>query len=177
MHAVSAIGTGNAVPVFQGHIGRRTVVRPQDICDEREEVTETAFTQSTGNGLFSIPLAEPFILQVRVDGLFRTGCRVRFQRDDSITVTALGIGHRFQFTEIQTDIKGTEINSLQADRFCPNGDKVVPQVEFDRFKFFEERLQFVVQQGKRGERPLIQLTGQSLRLTGKDWDQLFDFLG
>jgi len=133
------------MPFGQRVVSRAVVVRPQDLADQYEELSQTTFIEGLRNGEFPLPFAETFRLDMWVSDVVIAGRGIRLKRNDLIGLELP------EMPELQPDLKRSEVHSLQYDPFCLDGDLFLIPVQFDLLELVEQELQFVIEETKIGD--------------------------
>jgi hypothetical protein len=121
----------------QGYVRAVRAVCIQDTPDDGEEVTDSAFLKSRSNCGRTFPFTELFTANMWMCDFLVCGSRIWFQGNHEVRTAVVQLVELVQF---QLNLERTQIDILQSDWLCDNGDVIFGCIELDIAKFLLESI-------------------------------------
>jgi hypothetical protein len=122
---------------MQGYIWAVRAVRIQDAPDDCEKITDSAFFKSSLNCGRAIPFTELFTANMWMCDFLVCGSRIWLKGNHKVRTAVVQL---IELVQVHLNLERTQIDILQSDWFCDNGDVVFRGVELDITKFLLESI-------------------------------------
>ncbi len=139
----AAIVTGNTLPVLDRDIRRTGVVSPEHLPNENEEVEEASLLQRLANSQMTSPLAESFVVNMRMGHFIIRVGGMRILRHDAIRPVLA------EPVPIEHDAEGTQFQSFQIDWLSRDRECSLPQVDCHLIELVLQRSKIIDEIRKR----------------------------